>query len=147
MINSETIEKAIQDPEIAEELARLKGLFAADPAILELHSATLERCAFLSISLRRLEVLLIQNGFTEEYKNGNAQSGRKRTPEAALYGDFMKLFLSTLRTLRDALGDRLTREPDELLEFFKERWKKDPNADMPQNIREQIQGMDEFELF
>ena len=142
-----TVQRATDDPEVAQELARLKGLFAADPAALELHEQLLERCAFLAVSLRRLEVLMIRDGFCEEYKNGNAQNGRKRTPEAALYTDFSKLYLSSLKALRDAFGDRLSQNEDELLEFFKRQWQQDQNAEMPQYVRDRIERMDEFELF
>ena len=115
------IEKATEDAEIAQELARLKGLFdGAEPAKMDLYEKFLERAAFLSVTLQRLEVEIIKNGLIESYQNGANQSGRKKSSESGLYIDFQKLFLSTMKELRSALGDSLKHEPDEFELFMKD---------------------------
>ena len=147
MKKRDSMKTASEDPAVAEELERLKALFAADPAALELNQRLFERAAFLSVSLQRLEVFLIRDGFTELYSNGGGQQGRKKTPESDLYISFQKLFLATMKQLKDALGECLRREPDELEQFFLDRWKKDKDADIPEEMKNKFAGYDEFELF
>lgn len=108
--------RAVQnDPEVSAEFRRLSDLFgSADERSKTLLSPLIARAAFLSCEIDKLEQTLLEKGFGEEYRNGQNQSGRKQTPEAQIYPQLLKLFVTVMKSLQAALNVVDTREePDE----------------------------------
>lgn len=68
---------------IKAEKKRLVALFAAaDQNKLATVLPLIERAAFLTIHLEDLEEKLNEEGWTEEYRNGQNQSGQKKSANA-----------------------------------------------------------------
>ncbi|MCR4883840.1 MAG: hypothetical protein K6A68_09725 [Clostridiales bacterium] len=121
------------DPEIKQEYNRLLTLFGgADGSALALQRKTIARAAFLSITCDRLEKDIAENGYESEYRNGEFQTGKKKSTAADLLPNYTKLFLSCMKQLQGTLRpQRKDKELDELEEFLLESWKKDKNAYIP----------------
>ena len=104
------------DPEIKQEYDRLMELFKeSDPAALALQRKTIARAAFLSILCDRLEKDVAAHGYQQAYNNGGGQAGVKKSTAADLLPNYIKLYLSCMRQLTEAL--QLTKSADELDEF------------------------------
>lgn len=72
-----------KEKRIKEERERLVALFEeADKNKLATVLPLIERAAFLRVSLEDLERKLNEEGWTEEYTNGQNQSGKKKSAEA-----------------------------------------------------------------
>ena len=115
-VTRERILRAVQtDPEVSAEFRRLSDLFGnADESSKTLLSPLIARASFLSVEIDKLEQTLLEKGFGEEYRNGQNQSGRKQTPEAQIYPQLLKLYVTVMKSLQAALN--LTdsgEEPDE----------------------------------
>ena len=135
------IKAEIDEKAVADELERLKSLFKeADPYKLQLYDNLFQRAAFLSVVLQHLEKQILKAGVIEEYQNGEFQKGRKKSSEAALFVDYQKLYLSTMKEIRNCLGDSLSHEMDEFEAFMAGREERSYQS-------EQNEELDEFERF
>ena len=66
--------------------------------------------------LGKLQAILSEKGWTEEYSNGATQHGLKKSSEADVYIMLSKNYLATLKQINDMLPDG--RGADDLIEFL-----------------------------
>ena len=82
---------------------------------LDLLTPLMKRTAYLETSLEDLEKLINEKGYSDEYKNGEKQSGTKGVPEVQAYLGFQKQYTANLKLL----ADRLPKEkPESKLQKF-----------------------------
>lgn len=87
---------------IKAEAARLTGLFAgADENKLAAALPLIQRAAFLAVHLEDLEEEINREGWTEEYHNGQAQSGRKKSAAADAHISLTKNLTAICKQLLD----------------------------------------------
>lgn len=77
--------------------------------------------AFMAEQLEKLREIIIENGWSEEYKNGANQFGKKTSVEADMYVKVQKSYASTIKQLTDFLPEEKVSNNDELLEFLQTR--------------------------
>lgn len=68
---------------------------------------------FMNDELVKLEKIIAEKGWVEEYQNGQNQFGLKKCSEGEVYNSLIKNFTSTMRALNDMLPDE-TGEQDAL---------------------------------
>ena len=65
----------------------------------------LNNLVFQHQQLKKLQAHVRKNGWSEEYKNGNNQSGRKKTAEGDAYNALIKSYTVTMKQLNEMLAD------------------------------------------
>ena len=96
----------LKDDFIKCETKRLQKIFENLPQDAAVFAEKLiENAAFMAVSLADLQKIINKKGYTEEYKNGENQSGTKRTPEVDIYNTMVKNFNTTMKQLIDMLPD------------------------------------------
>lgn len=95
-----------KESNIKSEIKRLKKIFANLPqdaaAVAE---KLIENAAFMAVSLRELQEIINDKGYTEEYQNGENQYGVKKSSEVDVYNTMIKNFNTTMKQLIDLLPD------------------------------------------
>jgi hypothetical protein len=87
-----------KEEKIKKEISRLKKNFRnLDGNKLRIVSSLIERAAFLSVSLSEIEEIINIDGYTEEYKNGETQSGMKQN-------ELVKIHISMTKNLATIIG-------------------------------------------
>ena len=72
--------------------------------------------------LEELREHIKENGWSEEYKNGANQFGKKTSTEADMYVKVQKAYSAVIKQLTDYLPkDEEIKNDDELLEFLQSR--------------------------
>lgn len=85
---------------IKKERVRLNKLFAdLDENKKKTCIALIDRAAFLTVSLQDLEAVLNVKGWTEEYQNGQNQTGVKRSAEADVHISLTKNLNAIMKQL------------------------------------------------
>lgn len=75
--------------------------------------------AFMAEQLEKLRAHITENGWSEEYKNGENQFGRKSSVEADAYIKIQKSYASTIKQLTDLLPDQTeTAAGTEIMAFL-----------------------------
>ena len=78
---------------------------------------TVHDLAFMRIELEDLQEKLAEEGWQDEYQNGENQSGTKASPSAKAYLDVQKLYNATVRHLKNlAAGTDIAT--DSLIDFL-----------------------------
>ena len=62
--------------------------------------------AFMAEQLEKLRDIIARNGWSEEYKNGENQYGKKSSVEADAYIKLQKSYASVIKQLTDLLPDQ-----------------------------------------
>ncbi len=89
-----------KEKEIKKEIKRLKKIFAdLDENKLKTVETLIDRAAFLTVNIRELEEQLNAEGWTEEYKNGQNQSGIKKSSAADVHISLTKNLNSIMKQL------------------------------------------------
>lgn len=92
------------DKAVQKEYRRLLDLFSnADPKRLELAKKEIARAAFLAVTIDELERDIKENGYKEEYQNGENQRGVKESTAAKLHVSYTKNFISVQKQLHEYL--------------------------------------------
>lgn len=79
-------EEKTKEQRIKQEITRLRGVYKElDENKKKIIFPLIQKAAFMHVELEELQKHLAENGFTEEYQNGENQHGRKRSPEADVY--------------------------------------------------------------
>lgn len=87
---------------IKKETRRLKGIFKdLDPNKLKTVDALFSRAAFITINLQELEEQLNVDGWVEPYKNGQNQSGLKKSAAADVHISLTKNLNAIMKQLLD----------------------------------------------
>lgn len=79
----------------------------------------LNKIIFMEQQLTKLQAKVRKTGWTEEYRNGENQSGVKKSAVGEAYNSLIKNYIPTVKQLEDILSD-VTDDVDELeKEFFR----------------------------
>lgn len=103
---------------IKKELRRLKGLFKdLDKNKKSMAEPLFDQLAFLTVSISELQDIINKFGYTENYQNGENQSGVKKSAEVDIHNNMSKLYIAAFKQLIDMLP--VSESKDELLDFIK----------------------------
>lgn len=92
--------KASIETRIKRERERLGEVFRAlDGNKLKTAETLLDRAAFLTVNIRDLEDEINENGWTEEYQNGQNQTGVKKSAAADAHISLTKNLASIMKVL------------------------------------------------
>ena len=87
--------------------------------------AILDKAIWQEAQLAFLQEHINENGWVEDYRNGEHQSGRKKSAEADTYLSLAKIFTQTMKQLLDVLSSVVDySDDDELTAFLKGSAKK-----------------------
>lgn len=89
---------------VIAEYDRLIKLFKSAPKEkLALARKLISRAAFLSVMLDELEKDIDENGYEQEYQNGENQRGMKKSAAADLHVSYSKNLFAVMKQLNDML--------------------------------------------
>jgi len=89
------------------EVKKLKSLFnGVSEERRELCDRLIEEAAFLKSMLYELREDILQNGYMDEYKNGNNQFGKKKSVAADLYSIYIKQYAAIIKQLDIILPEK-----------------------------------------
>lgn len=86
----------------------------------EIANNLLDKAMFMDRELEKLQEILTEKGWTEEYHNGATQSGLKKSSEGDVYNTMIKNYTAVMKALADILPEN-GEESDELIDFLKGR--------------------------
>lgn len=108
-----------EDKRTKAELKKLNNIFKAMPEDKKaLAEKLIGNAAFMAILLDDLQEDIKENGYKEEYKNGENQYGYKRSIAADLYQVTIKNYSNTIKQLNDLLPKESPEEDDCFDEFI-----------------------------
>lgn len=94
-----------------KEIARLKKIFAdLEKNKLNTVNSLIENAAFMSVTLAELQKIITENGCVIEYKNGEKQSGTKKSPEVEIHIAMTKNHAAVIRQLVDLVPPEKRKE-------------------------------------
>ena len=101
----QTLKAALpNDKAVRSEYDRLMKLFKSAPKeSLALSRKLISRAAFLSVAIDEFENDITENGFEQEYQNGEFQRGIKKSAAAELHVTYTKNLLAVMKQLNDIL--------------------------------------------
>lgn len=113
------LKAALPDDEaIRAEYARLMALFKKAPKEkLALARKLISRAAFLAVIIDDLEKDISENGYEQEYQNGEFQWGKKKSAAAELHVTYSKNLFSVMKQLNDMLDIKGTGGGDSFENF------------------------------
>lgn len=99
---------------VKKEAARLRKVFAdIDPQKKKLVYATIDDVAFMTITMQDLRDMIIREGTTVTYKNGENQYGTKQNPDAQLYLQMSQKQTAAMKILVDCLPKTQAKQIEE----------------------------------
>ena len=103
---------------IRAEYERLMTLFKTAPKEkLALARKLISRAAFLSVALDDIEKDISENGYEQEYQNGENQRGMKKSAAAELHVSYSKNLCAVMKQLNDMLDIKSSGGGDSFEEF------------------------------
>ena len=103
----------------SKELRKLKKIFKdIEEDKRQTVDKLIDNAAFMAESLDKLQTIINEKGFVEEYKNGANQSGMKKCSEVDIYNTMIKNYASVMKQLLDLLPSGSGGNEDELLAFL-----------------------------
>lgn len=103
------IDKALRaalpdDEAVRMEYDRLIKLFKTAPKDrLSLARKLISRAAFLAVTIDELEKDILENGYEQEYQNGENQKGMKKSAAADLHVSYSKNLFAVMKQLNEML--------------------------------------------
>ena len=95
-------QKLIKDQKIKNEYKRLKRIYKdLDKNKLQAVDSLIKNAAWMSVTLEELQETINDEGYTEEYKNGENQYGRKQSEEVKTHIAMTKNQASIMKVLAD----------------------------------------------
>ena len=92
-----------------KELKKLGAIVAALPEDKKkITEGLVADAAFMAEQLEKLRAHIVENGWSEVYKNGENQFGKKSSVEADAYIKIQKSYASTIKQLTDLLPNNAT---------------------------------------
>jgi len=85
----------------------------------EIADKLIDKAEFMEEELQKLQNILREKGWTEEYQNGATQYGIKKSSEADVYNTLIKNYNATLKLIADLIPDKLADDDPIEEEFFK----------------------------
>lgn len=89
------------------------------PAKKELAMKLLSKAMFMEVELEKLQDILKEKGWTEEYQNGANQYGIKKSTEGDVYNTMIKNYTAVIAKLNDLVKEDAQQTSDELMDFLK----------------------------
>jgi len=106
-----------KEARIKREVTRLRGIFRdLDANKKKAVEPLIRNAAFTTVSLDELQAAINANGFTEEYKNGENQFGRKQSEEVKTHIAMTKNLTAIIKTLAELTPPE--RSKDSKLDTF-----------------------------
>lgn len=91
---------------INSEIKRLNKIFGLKGEDAKgFQQELIQNAAFMAVSLRELQGIINECGYSDEYQNGKDQTGMKKTPEVDIYNTMIKNFNTTMKQLYEMLPD------------------------------------------
>lgn len=109
-----------------KEQKKLKSIVAQLPEdLVQITEGLVEDASFMAEQLEKLRAYIDENGWSEEYKNGANQFGKKNSTEADSYIKLQKLYASTIKQLTDLLpkSSEVSSAASEIMDFMDRRKK------------------------
>lgn len=94
-----------------------KQIEALPPELKERATKLLSKVIFMDQELEKLQSIIKEKGWAEEYRNGANQYGIKKSTEGDCYNTVIKNYISALKNLNDMLPESV-EELDELDKFM-----------------------------
>lgn len=85
----------------------------------EIAENLLDKIVFMEDELQKLQKILKEKGWTEEYQNGATQFGIKKASEADVYNNLIKNYNATIKVLASIVPDTAGSSDPIEDEFFK----------------------------
>jgi hypothetical protein len=103
-----------------KELKKIKSITAALPEDLQkITEGLVADACFMAEQLEILRCHLEENGWSEEYKNGANQFGKKSSVEAQAYLQMQKSYAAVIKQLTDLIPKQETSKAgEEILSFI-----------------------------
>ena len=93
-----------KDEIIKAEMQKLNGIYSAlESKTKKSVSSFVSEAAFMAASLYELRQIINEKGYTEEYQNGQFQTGIKKCSEVEIYIQLSKNYMSIVKQLTDLL--------------------------------------------
>lgn len=90
-----------------------------DGAKKELLTNLIRKAEFMHDELHKLQKIISEKGWVEEYQNGENQKGLKKSSEGDTYNQLIKNYATIMQKILDNLPDGKAQQGDELDEFMK----------------------------
>lgn len=91
-----------------------------DGAQKELLTNLIRKAEFIHGELLKLQDIILEKGWVEEYQNGQNQHGVKKSSEGDTYNQLIKNYTTLMRQIMEKLPVQ-TNEPDEFERYMKEQ--------------------------
>lgn len=91
-----------------------------DSAKKELLTNLIRKAEFMHEELLKLQKIIKEKGWVEEYQNGQNQRGLKKSSEGDTYNQLIKNYSTIMRQIIDKLPAE-TDEDDELTQFMRRK--------------------------
>lgn len=123
MSAKKTYEDMTKSEIIKAEKTKLNGIYSKlETKTKKAVSSLINEAAFMAASLHELRELINEKGYTEEYQNGQNQSGIKKCSEVEIYIQLSKNYMSITKQLTDLLPkEELVPKDDGFDDFVKKR--------------------------
>lgn len=109
-----------KNAEVRKEFLKLKKIYRFLPKdTFKVNENLIKNAAFMAVSLQELQALIDDNGYTEEYKNGQNQKGIKKSSEVDIYNTYIKNYTTIIKMLNELLPKSAASSDDaeNLLKF------------------------------
>jgi DNA-directed RNA polymerase subunit F len=104
---------------VKREIGRLRRVLKdLDRNMMQVVVPLIENAAFMSVSLKELEEIINEQGYTVEYKNGENQFGTKQSDEVKTHIAMLKNLATVIKTLADIAPP--TRRKDSRLQALRD---------------------------
>lgn len=108
-----------KDEIIKVEKTKLNGIYSKlDTKTKKSVGSLIDEAAFMAASLYELRVIINEKGYTEEYQNGQFQTGTKKCSEVEIYINLSKNYMSIMKQLTDLLPKEAIKENDDGFDEF-----------------------------
>lgn len=105
------------------ELGRFAGIYEkASDDIKNIALGLVQNAVFMETQLSKLQKIIDEKGFSEEYQNGQNQWGVKKSAETDIYNSMIKNYNTVIKNLSEILPSS-AEDKDELTAFLKGRRK------------------------
>lgn len=88
-----------------KEFSKIKeAIFGLPDSKKEAAEKLLSKAIFMDAELEKLQTILLEKGWVEQYKNGENQFGLKKSSEGEVYNTLIKSYNSTMKQIIDMIS-------------------------------------------
>lgn len=88
-----------------KEFSKIKEAISGLPdSKKEAAEKLLSKAIFMDAELEKLQTILLEKGWVEQYKNGENQFGLKKSSEGEVYNTLIKSYNSTMKQIIDMIS-------------------------------------------